>query len=60
MTRPLRIIFICTQNKLRSPTAEALFRDTHGWEAVSAGTDRNAETVLSRDLLEWADVALSR
>lgn len=58
MARPLRIVFVCTQNKLRSLTAEAIFRDVGGWEVASAGTDRNAANVLTRDLLEWADVAV--
>ncbi len=56
--RPLRVLFVCTQNKLRSPTAETIFRDHPGWEVASAGTDRTAETPLTRDLLEWADVAV--
>lgn len=58
MTRPLRVVFVCTQNKLRSPTAEMIFRSVEGWEVTSAGTDRKAEQVLTRDLLEWADVAM--
>ncbi|ANE43189.1 low molecular weight protein tyrosine phosphatase family protein [Deinococcus puniceus] len=57
-TRPLRIVFICAQNKLRSPTAEAVFRTDYGWDVASAGTNRDAETPVSRDLLEWADVAV--
>ncbi|THF70632.1 phosphotyrosine protein phosphatase [Deinococcus sp. Arct2-2] len=56
--RPLRVLFICAQNKLRSPTAEAVFRTGHDWEVASAGTNRDAETPVSRDLLEWADVAV--
>ncbi|MFB9994135.1 low molecular weight protein tyrosine phosphatase family protein [Deinococcus oregonensis] len=56
--RPLRVVFICAQNKLRSPTAEAVFRAGYDWEVASAGTNRDAETPLSRDLLEWADVAV--
>ena len=56
--RPLRIVFVCTQNKLRSPTAEQVFRDHPGWEVASAGTDRTAKTPLTCDLLEWADVAV--
>ena len=56
--RPLRIVFVCTHNKLRSPTAETVFRDVPGWEVASAGMDRRAETPLTRDLLEWADVAV--
>lgn len=56
--RPLSIVFVCSQNKLRSPTAEAVFRDHPGWEVASAGTDRSAETPLTRDLLDWSDVAV--
>jgi len=56
--RPLRVVFVCTHNKLRSPTAELIFRGVPGWQVASAGTDRRAETPLTRDLLEWADVAV--
>lgn len=52
------MVFVCAQNKLRSPTAEAIFRQTPGWEVASAGTNRDAKTPVSRDLLEWADVAV--
>ncbi|WP_279327013.1 phosphotyrosine protein phosphatase [Deinococcus koreensis] len=51
-------MFVCAQNRLRSPTAEAVFRDMEDWEVTSAGTNRDAITPLSRDLLEWADVAV--
>lgn len=57
-TRPLRVLFVCAQNRLRSPTAESIFRDVDGWEVASAGTNRDAEVPVSRDLLEWADVAV--
>jgi predicted protein tyrosine phosphatase len=56
--RPLRVLFVCAQNRLRSPTAESIFRDVDGWEVASAGTNRDAEVPVSRDLLEWADVAV--
>ncbi|MBZ9716107.1 phosphotyrosine protein phosphatase [Deinococcus multiflagellatus] len=52
------MVFLCTQNKLRSLTAEVLFRETGEWEVVSAGTHPAALTPLTRDLLEWADVAV--
>ena len=57
-SRSLRVVFVCTQNKLRSPTAEAIFARHPGWQVASAGTAQKAETPLTRDLLEWADVAV--
>ncbi len=50
------MLFICSQNKLRSPTAEAVFASVTGVEALSAGTNHDAETPLSGDLIEWADM----
>ena len=35
-----------------------MFRDHPGWEVASAGTERDAATPLTCDLLEWADVAV--
>jgi len=49
-------LFVCSQNKLRSPTAEHVFADHPGLSTLSAGTNRDAETPLSDDLVEWADV----
>jgi len=52
----LNILFVCSQNKLRSPTAEAVFSAYPGVEALSAGTNNDAVTPISADLIEWADV----
>ncbi|MET0089052.1 MAG: hypothetical protein ABW068_03360 [Candidatus Thiodiazotropha sp.] len=43
---------------MRSPTAEAVFSSYEGIEALAAGTNSDAETPLSGDLIEWADVIL--
>jgi predicted protein tyrosine phosphatase len=53
-----KILFLCSQNKLRSPTAEAIFADTPGIEVDSAGLNRDAEVPLCPEQLEWADVIL--
>jgi predicted protein tyrosine phosphatase len=50
------ILFVCSQNKLRSPTAEQVFADWPGVETASAGTNNDAEAPLSREMVEWADV----
>ena len=46
---------MCARNRLRSPTAEAIFSDLDGFEVSSAGTAPDAECVISADLIEWAD-----
>lgn len=50
-----RYLFVCSQNKLRSPTAEQIFCDWPGLEVSSAGTNNDAENPLDSELVEWAD-----
>ena len=50
-----KLLFVCTANMHRSPTAESIFRNVPGVETKSAGTDENSEVPLNRQLLEWAD-----
>ncbi|HEX8655095.1 MAG TPA: phosphotyrosine protein phosphatase [Allosphingosinicella sp.] len=59
MGRPRRLLFVCSQNRLRSPTAEALCQGIEGIEAISAGTNNDAEQPLTGDLIEWADVVIA-
>jgi predicted protein tyrosine phosphatase len=53
-----RILFLCSQNKLRSPTAEAIFADHAAIEVDSAGLNPDAEVPLSEEQVEWADLIL--
>jgi len=53
---PRHILFICSQNRLRSPTAEQVFANYRGIETASAGMNRDAENPVTPELLEWADV----
>jgi predicted protein tyrosine phosphatase len=50
------ILFICSQNRLRSPTAEHVFADYPGIETRSAGLNQDAETPVSSELLAWSDL----
>ena len=50
-----RILFVCTGNMDRSPTAESLLKGIEGFEVKSAGTWIHARRRISRDLIEWAD-----
>ncbi|MGA2250958.1 low molecular weight protein tyrosine phosphatase family protein [Terracidiphilus sp.] len=55
----MKVLFICSANVLRSPTAEAVFSRYEGIEASSAGINADAETPVSADLIEWADVIVA-
>jgi predicted protein tyrosine phosphatase len=50
------ILFVCSQNRLRSPTAEQVFAQRADIEVASAGTNHDAETPLSAELVRWADI----
>jgi len=51
-----RVLFVCSGNVDRSPTAEALLKGRKGLEVRSAGTWEGARTVISKELIEWADM----
>ncbi|KZM47384.1 hypothetical protein [Labrenzia sp. OB1] len=55
----MRVLFVCTANKLRSPTAEAVFREHPGLEVLSHGTDPDAPTPLTRKLVASADLVIA-
>lgn len=50
------VLFVCSQNRLRSPTAEQIFADHPGIEVQSAGTNNDAENPLTSELVRWADL----
>ncbi len=45
----MKLLFGCSRNRLRSPTAEAVFSAYPGVEATSAETSPDAETPVSAD-----------
>ena len=51
-----RILFVCSQNKLRSPTAEQVFGVWEGLEVSSAGLNHDAVEPLTGEMVEDADV----
>ena len=52
----MRILFVCSQNRLRSATAETVFSEYEGLEVLSCGTASDAVTPLSADLVDWAEI----
>ena len=50
------VLFLCSQNKLRSPTAEQLFASYPGITCLSAGLNHDAVQPLTPELLQWAEL----
>lgn len=48
-------LFICSRNRLRSPTAEQVFADWPGVQTASAGLSPDADVPVTADVLAWAD-----
>ncbi len=55
-----KVLFVCTGNLQRSPTAEGHFRNWKStWETKSAGTDPVSEGIsLTQELVDWADLVI--
>jgi predicted protein tyrosine phosphatase len=49
-------LFVCSQNRLRSPTAEQVFSHRSDIEVASAGTNNDADIPITAELVEWADI----
>lgn len=52
----LKLLFVCSQNRLRSPTAEQVFASWPDVETASCGTNNGAAVPASPELLQWADI----
>ena len=52
----MNLLFVCSQNRLRSPTGEELFSKYDGINTIGAGTNKDANTPVSGDLIEWANI----
>lgn len=51
-----RVLFVCSQNRLRSPTAEQVFAQCSAIECDSAGLNHDAEVPLTSEHVAWAEV----
>jgi len=56
LSQKMRVLFVCRQNKVRSLTAEHLYRVRPDLEVRSAGTATFAKNQLTNELLTWADL----
>ena len=54
----MKILFVCSANIDRSPTAEHIYSDRCDLDVKSAGTSDYARTPVSSELIQWADIIL--
>jgi len=51
----MKLLFVCTANSIRSATAHAIYENDSRFEVKSAGIDKTATTVLTEEIVNWAD-----
>jgi len=54
----LNVLFVCSKNQWRSPTAEAIYRRDDRVSVRSRGTAKAAVQTIRSDDIAWADVIL--
>ena len=52
----MNLLFVCSRNQWRSPTAEAIFKNYAKHQTKSAGTEPSAHIRINEKLLLWADI----
>ena len=52
----MKILFLCSQNKRRSLTAQKVFDKINGHDVRSAGTENNSRVKVTAGLLGWAEI----
>ena len=55
----MKVLFVCTQNLMRSPTAEMLYRGRPDLEVRSAGIAPDAIVPITEELLQWAEIVFA-
>lgn len=51
----IKLLFVCSRNKIRSLTAEKLLAGIPGYQARSVGTQPEARIVITEGHIGWAD-----
>lgn len=52
----MNLLFVCSRNQWRSPTAEAIYKGSQEVVARSAGTEPSARIRLTARMIQWADI----
>ena len=54
----INLLFLCSRNEWRSPTAERIFQNDPRVEVRSAGVSTAARRKVTEKMLSWADLVL--
>lgn len=57
-SEPFKVLFVCSQNRMRSLTAEKMLEGIPGLQARSVGTQPDARIVVTEGHLGWADLVV--
>jgi predicted protein tyrosine phosphatase len=52
----MNILFVCSRNQWRSPTAEEIYKNHDGLSVKSAGTEPSARMKINSKNIAWADL----
>src|SRR4051812_13543730 len=52
----MNILFVCSRNNWRSPTAETMYKGRQDHKVKSAGTEPSAKVKVSAKSIMWADI----
>lgn len=52
----MNLLFVCSRNRWRSPTAEEIYKNYSGIQVRSAGTEPSARIKLTAKQIAWADI----
>jgi predicted protein tyrosine phosphatase len=55
-TKMQKLLFVCSQNKWRSLTAEKIFENLEDYSVKSAGTENGARVKITAGLIGWAEI----
>jgi predicted protein tyrosine phosphatase len=55
-THPLKLLFVCSRNRIRSLSAEKLFEGFPAYQVRSVGTQSDARIAVTAGHIGWADM----
>lgn len=55
----MKVLFVCSFGRDRSPTAAGLYHGLEGWEARSGGLHARSQNPVTEKKLRWADVIVT-